>query len=318
MVTVSRTKAPPGASQTDVSFAPDTPAGGFSGKYRIARSRQQPPALWLSLSVVRPQEVELVRVGVQVQITEVDYREFRDAFVALDEAGADMALAGDHFFPARADLGGPDGRNFEVLSLLAAMAAETGRIELGTSVLCNGFRNPNLTADMARTIDHVSGGRFMLGIGSGWIERDFVEYGYEFGTTGSRLRDLARDLPVIRARFERLNPPPLRRIPIMIGGAGEKTTLRLVAEHADIWHGYGDLPRLQGVLDDWCARVGRDPAEIERCASLNAAPSRIYEPDWLLANGFTFLLHHWSPPFDRAEVDEILAWRDRENARTPA
>jgi alkanesulfonate monooxygenase SsuD/methylene tetrahydromethanopterin reductase-like flavin-dependent oxidoreductase (luciferase family) len=150
------------------------------------------------------------------------------------------------------------------------------RVTIGVQVIpqhsdCNSYRNPNLLADRCRTIDHISGGRYAFGIGSGWFQKDYDEYGYEFGTAGSRLRDLARDLPIVKSRWKRLNPPPLRRIPILIGGGGEKVTLRIVAEHADIWHAFGDpgtLTRKSQVLDDWCARVGRNPAEIQRSTTV--------------------------------------------------
>ena len=150
------------------------------------------------------------------------------------------------------------------------MAVDTTRARIGALVTCNSYRNPHLLADMSRTIDHLSGGRFTLRIGSGWAERDYVEYGYEYGTPVSRLQDLATALPVIRKRLDALNPPPVQaRLPILIGGQGEKVTLRLVAQHADAWNGMGspdELAHKHAVIDRWCAEIGRDPSEIERTA----------------------------------------------------
>ena len=122
--------------------------------------------------------------------------------------GADILFNWDHFFPLSGDR---DGMHFESWTALASWAELTSRIEIGCLVNCNSYRNADLQADMARTIDHISGGRFIFGTGAGWFEHDYDEYGYEFGTPGTRLADLAQALPRIQARWKTLNPPPLHR-----------------------------------------------------------------------------------------------------------
>jgi alkanesulfonate monooxygenase SsuD/methylene tetrahydromethanopterin reductase-like flavin-dependent oxidoreductase (luciferase family) len=107
---------------------------------------------------------------------------------------------------------------------------------LGALVSCNTYRNPDLLADMARTIDHLSGGRMYLGIGAGWFEREYADFGYPFGTAGGRLEALVDGLERIRRRVAVLNPPPVGALPVMIGASGEKVGLRIVAQYADAWN----------------------------------------------------------------------------------
>ena len=194
-----------------------------------------------------------VRIGVQIQPQHADYDQVRRAVDAAEAAGVDVIFNWDHFFPL---YGEPDGKHFECWTMLGAWAEQTERAEIGALVSCSSYRNPELLADMARTVDHISGGRLILGIGAGWFERDYTEYGYEFGSAGRRLGALADDLVRIEARWSQLNPAPTRRIPVLVGGGGEKKTLRITARHADIWHGFGDaevIGRKHRVLDEWCA-----------------------------------------------------------------
>ena len=255
----------------------------------------------------------MITVGVQVIPQHADLATLRKAWLEADALGVDQIFGWDHFFPLQGDT---DGAHFEGMTLLAAMAEATERAEIGLLVTCNSYRNPSLLADMVRTIDHISGGRAILGIGSGWYDKDYSEYGYEFGTAPSRLRDLDRDLPLIKERWAKLIPPPLRRIPILIGGGGEKVTLRITAQHADIWHGFGGLEQIQhkcAVLDDWCAKVGRDPKEIARSVTINW-PDRV-DPELYIESGVTQFIYSAATAnrFDLAPVRELVAWRDRVN-----
>lgn len=259
------------------------------------------------------------RVGVQVAPQHSSYADIRRTCARLEEMGVDILFNWDHFYPLS---GEPDGLHFECWTMLAAWAEATERVEIGALVTCNSYRNPSLLADMARTVDHISDGRLIFGIGSGWFERDYDEYGYEFGTAGGRLDALDRDLPIIKDRWSKLNPAPTRDIPVLIGGGGERKTLRIVAQQADIWHGFGDASQVahkHAVLDDWCARVGRDPLAIERSAGVSVR-GRDAEPEGLDYGSnaqalydvgtrlFTIGLNH--PPYDFGPVRALLDWRD--------
>jgi probable F420-dependent oxidoreductase len=211
-----------------------------------------------------------LRVGVQLHPQATTVADLRAAWRAADQMGADSIWLWDHFYPLYGD---PGAAHFEAWTLMATMAADTENARLGTLVTGNGYRNPELLADMARTADHVAGGRLYLGVGSGWFERDYEEYGYDFGTAIGRLRQLEADLPRMRARLAKLNPPPVGDLPLLIGGSGEKVTLRLVAEYADAWNTFGPPEHFaakNAVLDEWCERTGRNPSEIERTVAVNA------------------------------------------------
>ncbi len=245
------------------------------------------------------------KVGVQLWPQHTTTLALREAWQALDELGVDSIWVWDHFFPL---FGAPEGTHFEGWSLLAAMAADTTNAQIGTLVTCSSYRNPDLLADMARTVDHLSGGRAYLGVGSGWFDRDYEEYGYEFGTAGSRLRDFEASLQRIRTRVEELSPPPLGDLPILIGGSGEKVTLRLVARYADAWNAFGppdSWSHKNDVLDEWCEQVGRDPGEIERTVSIND-PAELDQLDDFLEAGVQHVILGRGDPFNLDPVQRLL------------
>lgn len=258
-----------------------------------------------------------VRLGIQLQPQHVLYTDIRDAVRRLEDLGVDILFNWDHFFPLSGD---PEGLHFESWTMLGAWAEQTERVEFGCLVNCNSYRNADLQADMARTLDHISAkggeGRFIFGTGSGWFERDYDEYGYEFGTAGQRLDALADGLDRIEARWAKLNPAPTRDIPVMIGGGGEQKTLRIVAKHADIWHSFvqGDtLTHKISVIEKWGEKDGRDTSGI---VISNELKDRSEEAaDDLYARGTRlFTLGFQGPDYDYGIVERWLAWRDSKNA----
>jgi probable F420-dependent oxidoreductase len=253
-----------------------------------------------------------IRIGICLQPQHADYTDLRAAAARSEEKGVDIVYTWDHFYPL---FGDADGKHFECWTTLASFAEVTEKVEIGPLVACYSYRNPHLLADMARTVDHISGGRLILGLGSGWFERDYDEYEYPFGTAGGRLRDFEAGLYKITRRLKNLNPPPLRELPILIGGGGEKVTLRLTARYADIWHGFGNAEKIahkNAVLDDWCHTFDRDPGKIERSASMD--PKKLENADSMIEAGVTQItLGFGGPDYDLSVVDEWIAWRDERN-----
>jgi probable F420-dependent oxidoreductase len=251
-----------------------------------------------------------IKVSAQVQPHHQSVEAMRTAWQRAEELGVDGLFTWDHLAPRFGDL---CGETYECWTTLGAMAVTTSRVLIGPAVSAITLRNPALLADMARTVDHLSGGRLILGLGSGGWERDLVDAGFRLGTTRSRLEALERAIPIIRRRWTERNPPPVRgTIPIMVGGNGERVTLRIVAEHADIWNGQGDpeeLGRLNGVLDQWCRDVGRDPGEIERSALLIRPYQAELAGEYVDA-GITHLIYSVrSPENDFGPVEALVAWR---------
>ena len=253
-----------------------------------------------------------MKINAHLHPQHANYNQIREAAVAAEEMGFDGIYNWDHFYPL---YGEEDGEHFEAWTMLASWAEVTNRVEIGCLVTCNSYRNPELLADMARTVDHISDGRLILGIGSGWFERDYDEYGYEFGTAGGRLDDLSLALPRIDDRLAKLNPAPTRKIPILIGGGGEKKTLQYTARHADIWHFWwsDEWEHKNNVLNDWCAKLGRNPGDIKRSVGVDLEKVDDLDAlfaELLAADVYEVTLGTGGPDYKMDQMQPFLDWRD--------
>jgi F420-dependent oxidoreductase-like protein len=205
-----------------------------------------------------------------------------------EEGGFDTVLVMDHFYQLPM-LGTPDQPMLEAYTALGALATATKRVQLGTLVTGNTYRNPTLLAKIITTLDVVSGGRAILGIGTGWFELEHEQLGFEFGTFSDRFNRLEEALQIIMPMIKGERPtfsgkwyhtkeamanPRFRdHIPLMIGGSGEKKTFRLAAQHFDhlnIIAGFDELPGKLAVLKQRCEEVGRDPATLETSTLVTA------------------------------------------------
>jgi len=222
-----------------------------------------------------------VRFGLFMPQAGQRWETIRQTALFAEECGFDSVWFVDHMWMR----GLEDLDHLEAWTLMSALSSITKRIRLGTLVLCNSYRNPALLAKMASSLDHVSGGRFLLGLGAGWMEEEYRAYGYPFPPVRVRIEQLDEALHVIKRMFtedratfqgkyysiaDAINrPKPEQRPhpPILIGGAGEKKLLRVVAEHANIWNCpnnvAAELPRKLQALRAHCESVGRNFEEIE-------------------------------------------------------
>jgi F420-dependent oxidoreductase-like protein len=228
-----------------------------------------------------------LRFGAAFWTNRTSWGEVRDACLAAERAGWDSVWIDDHLL---ADEGDPTDAKLEGWVTLAALAVLTARVRLGLLVGANTFRAPGLTAKLATTVDHLSNGRLVLGLGGGWFEREHEAFGIDFGSGfGERLDRLDEAIGLIRrlldgetvthqGRFYTMHdaicaPLPIQtRLPILIGGSGPTKTLRTTARYADLWNGYGSPERIAAtseVLRQRCAEIGRPFEAIERTVTLD-------------------------------------------------
>jgi F420-dependent oxidoreductase-like protein len=237
-----------------------------------------------------------VRFGVHTGLQNTNTDELRALWRRIEDHGFDWISIWDHFYAADATVtreGTTSGSVcLEAVTAHAALALETSRVRCGSLVYCVGYRHPAVLANVAATLDHLAGGRITMGLGGGWHQGEFAAYGIPFEPVPVRLRRTNEAIQVVRklltedvAEFSgefyelheaRCDPKPVQaRLPLWIGGGGEKVTLRIAAQHADGWNVPFIPPdqyrRKVGVLGEHCERLGRDPATIEKSVNLTLA-----------------------------------------------
>lgn len=220
-----------------------------------------------------------IHLGIQLHPQNVSWDELREFALLVDELGYDSLMTWDHFVPLYGDRTGP---NLEGWQVLAAWAAITKQTKIAMLVSGNTYRHPAVLANMAATLDHISGGRAILGLGAAWHEAEHAMYGIPFDTAPIRLAKLREACRIVRSLLDTerttfegkhytitdaiCEPKPVQgRLPLLIGGGGERVTLRITARYADMWHGFGTpevIARKIGILKQHCTEVGRDFAGI--------------------------------------------------------
>lgn len=264
-----------------------------------------------------------VSLGVALWSQASDWPSFLAAAQRADRLGFDHVQTWDHLLAIFGDRRQPI---WEGYTALAALAQATERTRLGLFVSANTFRNPALVAKSMVTIDHISGGRAVLGIGGAWFETEHREFGFDFGSGfGQRLDWLAEAVPAIRTLLDgdevtsdpggrytfdglRIAPRPVQEhMPIMIGGGGEKKTLRIVAEYADIWNLFGmpdTVAHKDQILREHCAALGRDPETIERSLGCKVVIRSTEEAAW---QRYEEIVRHNKIPAERL-ADDVTWW----------
>jgi alkanesulfonate monooxygenase SsuD/methylene tetrahydromethanopterin reductase-like flavin-dependent oxidoreductase (luciferase family) len=276
-----------------------------------------------------------LKVGVNLWNQYTDWPAFLDAMLRAEDLGYDSLWTWDHVYPIA---GSPEGPILEAYTAMAAVAAHTKRATVGHLVGANTFRNPALLAKMITTIDHISNGRAVLGIGAAWMELEHEAFGFEFGDRpGTRLKWLEQSLQIIRGMLDgtepsspdgsrydvssvRNDPAPIQhRVPIMIGGSGPKVTLRLVARYADMNNLGNPIQKMlpsEAILLEHCKTIGRDERSIQRTVEIQRVVIRDSgEAAW--ARESEILAHNGGAKLDEVRPGSAEVATDRGVVGTP-